>query len=465
MFETEVYLSRRAKLKQRVQQGLLLFLGNEESPMNYEANTYHFRQDSSFLYYFGISAPGLAAIIDLDQNTEMMFGNEMNIDDLVWTGQLETLEEKCLKAGVKGAYPVYKLSEVVKRAKDQDRLIHFLPPYRAENKIKLQQLLGLDLNKIKVSASVEFVKAVVEQRSVKSAEEVEEIEKAVNISVKMHKLAMLNTKPGSTESEVAAMIHEAALKDGGNLAYPIILTKNGHILHNYNRIHTLTDGDLVLNDSGAETALGYCGDLTRTFPAGKKFSERQKEIYEIVLDSLTSASEALKPNTRYLDVHFTACKKLTEGLKDLGLMKGDPDEAVAAGAHAMFFQCGTGHMMGMDVHDMEDLGEEYVGYNDSVKKETELFGLKSLRLGKELQPGFVLTVEPGIYFNPYLIDLWKAEKKHREYINYELLEEYRHFGGIRIEDNFLITNDGARVLGQPLQKTISEIEAMRAIAF
>lgn len=465
MFQSGVYLSRRSQLKEKVGSGILLFLGNEESPMNYAANPYHFRQDSSFLYYFGINAPGLAAVINIDEDREIIFGDEMDIDDLVWNGRLETLKEKSVRAGITDTYPSLKLSEFLEQAKAKNRTIHFLPPYRPENKIKLKHLLGIDLKRTKEQSSVPFTKAVVEQRSVKSAIEIAEIEKAANATVEMHQLAMLSTKPGMSESEVAALIHRAALQDGGNLAYPIILTKNGHILHNYNRTNILQEGDLVLNDSGAETPRAYCADLTRTFPAGKKFTERQKGVYEIVLDSLDRASQALKPGTKFLDIHFTACKALAEGLKDLGLMKGNTEEAIAAGAHALFFQCGTGHMMGMDVHDMEDLGEEYVGYNDVLKKETQLFGLKSLRLGKELQSGFVLTVEPGIYFNPFLIDLWKAEKKHTDFINYEAVEQYRDFSGIRIEDNFVITDTGARILGKPLQKSIAEIEDMRRIAY
>lgn len=465
MFDTSIYSERRARLKSKVKEGILLFLGNEESPMNYPDNTYHFRQDSTFLYYFGIGAASLAAIIDLDENRDIIFGNEMGLDDLVWTGQLETLKEKASRSGVSHTYPSSKLTDFLNKARLQGRQIHFLPPYRAENQIKLFQLLGVDLLKTKEEASTEFIKAVVEQRSVKSAEEVEEIEKAVNISVEMQQLAMMTARPGKTESEIAASIHRVALKEGGNLAYPIILTVNGHILHNHSKFNILKEGDLVLNDSGAETARGYCGDLTRTFPAGKRYVESQKEIYEIVLKSFNAASSLLKPGIRFIDVHYAACRSIAEGLKDLGLMKGNIDEAVSSGAHTMFFQCGTGHMMGLDVHDMEDLGEEFVGYDEIIRKEKEIFGLKSLRLGKELKPGFVLTIEPGIYFNPYLIELWKSEKKHTEFINYQRLNDFKDFGGIRVEENFLIESQGARALGGPLPKTIAEIEALRAHAF
>ena len=465
MFNKEIYVKRREKLKATVQSGVLLFLGNDESPMNYKDNTDHFRQDSTFLYYFGISTPGLAAIIDLDENTELICGDEMTVDDIVWMGRLETLAEKASKTGISQIYPSKKLTEFLQKAQLSKRTIHFLPPYRAENKLKLFHLLGVDISQTKELASVEFIKAVVAQRSIKSSEEVEEIEKAVDISVGMQKLAMHISKPGMAEYEIAAAIHQIALGCGGNLAYPIIFTRHGEILHNHNQNNIIKEGDLILNDSGAETAMGYCGDLTRTFPAGKRFTERQKNVYNIVLNALSKASSMLKPGTRFIDVHFTACKALSEGLKDIGLMKGNIEDAVAAGAHTQFFQCGTGHMMGMDVHDMEDLGEQYVGYNDVLKKETQLFGLKSLRLGKELEQGFVVTVEPGIYINPFLIDLWKGENKLTEFINYDKLEEYRYFGGIRIEDNFLITADGAQLLGNPLEKTVEEVEAAREGAF
>lgn len=462
MFSKNIYIKRRIELLKNLHSGILLFLGNDESPMNYADNPYSYRQDSTFLYYFGISLPGLAALIDLESGEEVIFGDEMSIDDIVWMGRTETLEEKSNKAGVTRVLPAAKLKDHLQKAQNQKRKIHYLPPYRPENKIRLFHLLGVLPESAKEGASPDFIKAVITQRSVKAAEEIEEIEKAVNITREMHLAALRTARPGMKESEVAAAIHAQALAGGGNISYPIILTVHGEILHNHYHGNTLLEGHLVLNDSGAETAMGYAGDLTRTFPAGKKFTEAQKEVYTIVLDALSSAAGLLKPGTPYLDVHLQACKTLVGGLKDLGLMKGDTEAAVAAGAHAMFFQCGTGHMMGLDVHDMEDLGEQYVGYSDTLKKNTSQFGLKSLRLGKELQPGFVLTVEPGIYFIPELIDLWKSENRFTEFINYAKLEQYRDFGGIRIEDNYVITENGAKLLGQPLVKSIGDIEDIRS---
>lgn len=465
MFSRETYIQRRQQLRTQISSGILLFLGNEESPMNYQDNAYHFRQDSSFLYYFGISDPGLAAIIDLEENMEIVFGDEMSIDDIVWMGRLETLREKCAKGGIDEVLSSATLTNVIENALKKKRIIHFLPPYRGENKIKLMQLLGTPPDRSRELASVEFIKAVVSQRSIKTDEEVTEIEKAVNISADMHLTAMQIARPGLTENAVAAAVHQVALNGGGNISYPIILTVHGEILHNHFHGNVLEDGHMILNDSGAETSMAYCGDLTRTFPAGKSFTQRQKDIYNIVLKAKEEAAALLKPGMRFLDVHIHACRTLVSGLKDLGLMKGDTTEAVAAGAHTMFFQCGLGHMMGMDVHDMEDLGEEYVGYNDSLKKEKKIFGLKSLRLGKELQDGYVLTVEPGVYIIPDLIDLWKAENKYADFINYNLLEQYRDFGGIRIEDNYVITSGSSRLLGKHLAKTVEEVEEIRKAAY
>lgn len=465
MFNKTVYIDRREKLTQSVPSGLLLFLGNQLSSINFKDNTYYFRQDSTFLYYFGISKPDIAAIIDLDSGTTTLFGNELTIDEIIWTGELETFKEQGLQSGVEHIKPYHELKSTLEEGIRKGRKIHFLPPYRPENSLLLADVLSQSVKEIQNSTSEEFIKAVVAQRSIKSAEEIIEIEKAVNTSIDMHFLAMKMAKPGITELNLASAIQELASNAGGNLAYQTIMTINGHILHNHDYSHTLKEGQLILNDSGAETAMGYAGDLTRTFPVGKKFTSIQKDLYNIVLNSFHDASRLLKASERYMNVHLQASKTLVEGLKGMGLMKGDADEAVAAGAHTLFFQCGTGHMMGLDVHDMEDLGEQYVGYTPTEKKNTQEFGLKSLRLGKALEPGFVVTVEPGIYFIPTLIDLWKSEKKHSAFINYEKVEEFRNFRGIRIEDDFLITKEGHRVLGKPLAKTVEEIENIRTEAF
>jgi len=461
MFDKEVYIKRRKTLKSEIASGILLFLGNEDSPMNYADNTYHFRQDSTFLYYFGISEPALAAIIDVDADEVILFGNEMGIDDIVWMGRQKTLKEKAEDSGLTNVQPAIKLEDYLSQNRQKKREIHFLPPYRPENKIKLSNWFDISFTELKNAASVKFIRAVVAQRSIKSAEEIVELDKAAALSADIHLMVMQQAKPGMYERELAAKIQEAALSSGGNLAYPVILTVRGEILHNHYHGNILQEGQMVLNDSGVETALGYAGDLTRTFPVSKKFSSEQKDIYNIVLDAYTNAKNALAPGVRYHDVHLTSCKTLAQGLKDMGLMRGNVDNAVEAGAHALFFQCGTGHMMGLDVHDMEDLGEQYVGYTDELKKNTTQFGLKSLRLGKALETGYVLTVEPGVYIIPELIDRWKAENKFAEFINYEKLEQFRNFTGIRVEDDFLITEKGSRMLGKHLALSVDEIESIR----
>lgn len=461
MFDKEVYIERRKTLKSEIASGILLFLGNEDSPMNYADNTYHFRQDSTFLYYFGISEPGLAAIIDIDADEVILFGNEMGIDDIVWMGRQKTLKEKAEDSGLTNIKPATKLEDYLSQNRQKKREIHFLPPYRPENKIKLSGWFDISFTELRNAASVKFIQAVVAQRSIKSAEEIVELDKAAALSADIHLMVMQQAKPGMYERELAAKIQEAALSSGGNLAYPVILTVRGEILHNHYHGNILQEGQMVLNDSGVETALGYAGDLTRTFPVSKKFSSEQKDIYNIVLDAYTNAKNALAPGVRYYDVHLTSCKTLAQGLKDIGLMQGNVDDAVEAGAHALFFQCGTGHMMGLDVHDMEDLGEQYVGYTDELKKNTTQIGLKSLRLGKALETGYVLTVEPGVYIIPELIDRWKAENKFAEFINYEKLEQFRNFTGIRVEDDFLITEKGGRMLGKHLALSVEEIESIR----
>lgn len=465
MFDKEVYIERRKTLKSKIDSGIILFLGNEDSPMNYADNTYHFRQDSTFLYYFGISEPALAAVIDIEADKVILFGNEMGIDDIVWMGRQKTLKEKSDDSGLTTVQPLDKLESYLSQHKQKNRTIHFLPPYRPENKIKLANWFNIPFAELKNAASLKLIKAVVAQRSIKSSEEIVELDKAASISADIHLMIMQLAKPGMYERELAAKIQEAALASGGNLSYPAILTVRGEILHNHYHGNILKEGQMVLNDSGVETALGYAGDLTRTFPVSKKFSSEQKDIYNIVLDAYTNAKNALAPGVRYLDVHLTSCKTLAQGLKDIALMRGNVEDAVEAGAHAMFFQCGTGHMMGLDVHDMEDLGEQYVGYTDELKKNTTQFGLKSLRLGKALETGYVLTVEPGVYIIPELIDRWKAENKFAEFINYEKLEQFRNFTGIRVEDDFLITENGSRMLGKHLAQSVEEIETIRSQAY
>lgn len=457
-FPKETYIERRKQLKKKMGSGVLLFLGNEESSSNFKDNWYPFRQDSSFLYFFGLNMPGLAAIIDIDQDQEIIFGDNLTTVEVIWQGAHPPLSELAKSVGIEITQAKSELPRFLDKAANQQ--IHFLPPYRPENTQKLSEWLLFPIQEISSRASVDFIKAIVAQRSIKTEEEIREINKAVNISVSMHKRAMKEAKPGMKEYQLLGMINGEALALGGHLSFAPIITIDGQILHNHNYSNTLTEGKMLLGDFGAESAMRYAGDITRTFPAGIEFSPKQKEIYQIVLSAYKSAVAALKPGIRFKEVHLLACKTLAEGLKKLGLMKGDLDEAVNQGAHALFFQCGLGHMMGLDVHDMEDLGEEYVGYTDELKKSKQ-FGVKSLRLGKELEKGYVVTIEPGIYFIPQLIDQWQAENLHSDFINYDKVAEYRDFGGIRVEDAYLITESGSKLLGDPLEIEIVDVERIR----
>ncbi len=460
MFSKETYQARRTQLKQQTGSGIILILGNNEVGMNYKANTYHFRQDSNFLYFFGISQPGIAGLLDIDEGREIIFGNELTMEDIVWTGTLPTLANRATKVGIDNTFPFNDLIDYVKKAVKDKRPVHFAPPYRHGNMILLKELTGIAIGKLQAKASVDLIKAIVAQRSHKSEEEVVEMENAVNITGAMHVAVMKAAAAGKRESELAGIAQGIATGMGNGTSYPIILSVNGQVLHNHDHSNILKDGQLVLGDFGAENVNFYAGDITRTVPVSKKFTERQKDIYNLVLKAEVDCINMLKPGLPYQDVHLEAARIMAEGLKDMGLMKGDIDEAVELGAHALFFPHGLGHMIGLDVHDMEDLGEDYVGYSDTVKR-SELFGTAYLRLGRELEPGFVLTVEPGIYFIPELMALWEAEKKFMDFINYDELDKWHSFGGVRIEDNILITENGHRILGNPIPKTVVEVEGLR----
>ncbi len=460
MFNKEIYISRRNQLKTLVGSGVILLIGNEQSSMSFKDNWYPFRQDSSFLYFTGLDTPGLAAVIDIDNNAEMIFGEESGVDDIIWNGHTPSLQEMAELSGCSTTKPFKELEGFIKPFKNSNRAIHYLPPYRPEHTQLLSHLLSIPLNNVDTSVSTHLIKAVVSLRSIKGVEEVAEIKKAVAISEAMHLTGMRESRAGLTEAHVAGLVQAVAISGGGNLSFPTILTTHGEILHNHYGNHILPAGKMVLLDCGAETAMHYAGDLTRTFPVGDAFSPLQKDVYNIVLNALQTSAAALLPGKLFRDIHLLAAEKLTEGLTALGLMKGDAKEAVAAGAHTLFFQCGLGHMMGLDVHDMENLGEQYVGYTPEMKKSTA-FGLKSLRFGKALETGFVVTVEPGLYFIPELMDIWAAEKKLPQFINYDKLDAFRNFGGIRIEDNYLITSTGSELLSTSLPRTVEEIEAIR----
>ena len=460
MFPTHIYVERRNRLKKDLQSGILLFLGNEESPINYPDNHYTFRQDSSFLYFWGIDLPGLAAIIDIDANREILFGRDLTLEEKVWTGPESTLQERGLKSGGKEVASLDHLETELKKAVQKGRTIHFLPQYRSENRIKIHQWLGADINLIGSSASEAFIKAVVAQRSIKNKEEIEQIENALEITCDMQTLAMRMSRPGLNERDVVgAMAGIAYSRGSAGLAFPIIFSVEGQILHNPHHDNVMQAEDMVVNDSGAESSMHYASDITRTIPVSGAFTQKQKEIYAIVLNAQQEAIEAIAPGVEYRDIHSMACRQLTSGLKLLGLIKGDVDSAVSAGAHALFMPAGLGHMMGLDVHDMEGLGEDYVGYTDRIRR-SDQFGTCRLRLARALEPGFVITVEPGLYFIPGLIDQWKAEAKFEEFIDYHKLEAFRDFGGIRIEDEVLVLEDGRRVLGKPIPKSIADVEVI-----
>jgi len=460
MFSKETYVARRESLKKKVGSGLLIFPGNKETGMNYKDNWYPFRQDSTFLYYFAMNLPDLYVLIDLDNDKEILFGDDLTPEDFVWVGAVEPLSTYAEKSGIAEVQPMSRLEAYIKNAQQKAQPLHYLPPYRNKVTIEISNLTGIPVNEVEAKKSTEFTKAVIAQRSIKSAEEIKEIHKAVNITAAMHRHAIKWTKHGVTEKQIAGELQAIAIAGGGNISFPIILTKNGQYLHNHATQAVVENGDIVLCDCGAETAMNYAGDMTRSFPVAERFTAIQREVYSIVLDAHESAAAALKPGYLFKDAHLLACSRIVEGLKGLGLMKGDTQEAVNAGAHTLFFQCGLGHFMGMDVHDMENFGEQLVGYTDDLEKSTE-FGLKSLRLGKALEEGNVLTVEPGIYFNPFLIDSWKAQGKYTDFVNYDEVEKFKSFGGMRVEEDFLITANGKELLGDPLAKTIQEIEELK----
>lgn len=457
MFAKETYIQRREKLRKTVGSGIILLLGNNESPMNYADNTYHFRQDSTYLYFFGINHPNLTGILDCDSGEDWIFGNDLTIEDFVWMGPQPTIANQAKKVGITKTGSLNDLVKSLDLASGKDRHIHFLPPYRPENKIKLFEWLAVLPGEQDEAASIELINGVVNQRNHKTSEEIEEIRKAANISVDMHTLAMRMAKPGVTEAQITAAVQQLAVADGGQTSFPIIATINGQTLHNHYHGNILKDGDMFLLDAGAETAMGYCADLSSTVAVNGKFTSRQHDIYSICLESHNTSIEMLKPGIPFKEVYFESARVIIRGLKDLGLMKGNVEDAIINGAHALFFPCGLGHMMGLDVHDMEDLGEVYVGYGGEPK--STQFGLKSLRLGRKLEPGFVLTIEPGIYFIPELIDQWKSTNHNADFINFDKVEDYRSFGGLRNEEDFLITEDGFELLGKPKPKSIEDVEA------
>lgn len=462
MFAKSTYIERRSLLKKLVGDGLIVIFGNNDAPSNYPANAYKFRQDSSFLYYFGQHREGLVGVIDVDNDKEWLIGDDIDINDIIWTGFVPSVSDLGAEVGVANSAPMSSLKTMVDKAKAEGKTVHYLPPYRHDTMIQISDLLGMHPLKTREMASLKLIKAVVDMRAVKSDEEVEEIERAMEIGYDMHMTAMRACAPGVTEQHIAGLMEGIAHGRGCKVSFQSIVTMHGEIQHGYPSLRPLEAGRLLLVDAGAETVNNYCSDNTRVTPISGKFTPRQRDIYSIVEACHDLAIEKAKPGVKWMDVHLDVCRLMAERLKAVGLMKGNTEDAVQAGAHAMFLPHGLGHMMGMDVHDMEGLGQVYVGFDDEVRPSTQ-FGLNCLRCGRRLQKGFVMTDEPGIYFIPHLIDLWRSEGKHTEFINYDLLETYKDFGGIRLEDDILITDEGCRVLGKnTIPYHIDDVEAMHS---
>jgi len=456
-FAAHIYQIRREKLSQQVNNGLILLLGNVDTPFNSVDNHYRFRQDSSFLYFCGLDQPGLTMLLDSETGVATLFGKPQSLDDVIWSGSLPTLQTLAEKVGIKTTASLTGLETILTAATRAGRTIHYLPSCRLENKIHLAQLLGKNIEVISREVSPQLIRAVVALRSVKGAEEIAELDAAANLGYQLHTRAMEMARAGAYEWEIAGELEAQAASSGRMLSFPPIVTVHGETLHNHQRGNCLKNGDLLLVDCGIESQLHYASDHTRTTPVGGTFTPRQRAVYQIVLDCMARAKELIQPGVAYLDVHLEVCRILVKGLQSLNLMRGDIDQAVAAGAQALFMPHGLGHQLGLDVHDMEDLGEDYVGYNDQIQRSSQ-FGLSGLRLGRELQENFVLTVEPGIYFIPKLIQQWQGKDRLTDYINYPELTEYLNFGGIRLEDDILVTNSGNRLLGRPIPLLPDEIK-------
>jgi len=446
MFKKEVYIERRKKLHASMSNGIVIILGNEEAPLNYPHNTYHYRQDSTFLYFFGLNHPGYNAVLDLDEGKDIIFGDDVSIDDIIWMGPQPALKDKALEVGVTETQSYNSLFDYIKNAVSQGRKIHFTPPYRADQMMLLEDLTGIKAKETPAAASIELIKAIITIRNIKDKYEIAHLDEIMTYGYAMHTTAMKMAIDGAHEQDIAGMVESVALRNGGHNSFPIILSKRGETLHNHCHNNILKTNDLLLVDCGFESSMGYATDNTRTFPIGGTFTQKQKEIYEIVLAANNNVTNSIKPGILYKDMHMLAARTIVDGLKNLGLMKGDTEAAVAAGAHALFMPHGLGHMMGLDVHDMEGYGETYVGYDEGQERSTQ-FGTAYLRLARELKPGFVLTNEPGIYFIPALMDKWKAENINTDFINFEKVNNYRDFGGIRLEDDILVTENSSRIMG------------------
>lgn len=463
MFSKDFYAGHREALKKLMSKGLAFFVANDEASMNYPDNTYHYRQDSNFSYFFGLNHPDLVGVIDFETGEEILFGQEVTIDDVIWCGPLPSLQEQGDMIGIKDCRDINRFPEYIRAAVEKGRQVHITPTYRGDMTIKIANYMDICTCEVGKYVSQQLIEAIVSLREIKSQIEIEEMEYAANTAYYMHTTAMKMCKPGVIEQEISGTIEGIAIARGGVVSFPNIVSMDGQTLHNHNHGNVLKEGRMMVCDCGAETGNYLDSDFTRTTPVGGKFNTRQRDVYEIVLKANTEVAKNTRPGIEYMEMHRLAARTLIEGLKGIGLMKGSTDDALEAGAHYLFQPHGLGHMLGMDVHDMEGLGEVNVGYNKQTPRSTKQ-GFSCLRCGKTLKPGFVVTDEPGIYFIPTLIDIFKAEGKHKDFINYDKLETFKDFGGIRIEDDLLITETGNRILGRPIPKTVAEVEATCAEA-
>ena len=465
MFDPSTYRSRRRALMQQEcpESGLVLLLGNQPSPKNYAANPHSFRQDSTFLYYFGLDQPDLYGLIDLDAGASTLYGEDGALEDVIWTGETSSLQNAATAAGIKTVAPPSVLEEDLADAKKQGRPLHLLPPYRPDHRLQLASLLGISPQHLEGHVSVPLIRAVVHQRAHKTEAEIAQIEEALERTAQVHAYAQRHARPGTTERQLMGGMTKEVTAAGTDFSFTPTCSVHGEVLHNHSYPNTLEEGDLLLVDAGVDSPLHYAGDITRVTPVGGAFTPRQRRLYEAVVDAQETAIDALSPGVPFVDVHLRAAQTLTEHLIEIGLMQGDPAAAVDAGAHALFFPHGLGHMIGLDVHDMESLGEEHVGYADDQTR-SEQFGLHTLRLARPLRPGFVVSVEPGCYFIPPLVDHWRSEGRHDAFINYDRVEDFLGIGGIRIEDDLLITEDGPQLLGPHIPKAVDAVEAQAGAA-
>ncbi len=461
MFESSVYDSRRRKLaaslRDRGAGGSVLLASHSESPINYPDNCYPFRQDSNWLYFIGLNEPAMTALIDIADGSAILFGDDVSMDDMIWTGPKRGVAELAALSGIDCVMPLSLAGRYLSGLSAPS--IHYPPFSREETIRRVAGILEIPADIIRDSASPELIQAILSLREIKEEREVAELEKATAVSAEIHTMLLTQLRPGWTETEAAALFQYAAARRGCALSFGTIGTVHGEVLHNHERNSICREGDMFLLDAGVELPSGYAGDLTTSFPVGGTFPFQKAAVYRVLLSMFADATRILKPGLPFADAHRAASLALARGFVQLGIMRGDPEEAVAAGAHALFFPHGLGHMIGLDVHDMEGLGEDNVGYSDT--RRSEQFGLSSLRLAKKLKPGMVHSVEPGIYFIPGLIDKWEAEGLHETFINYAELRKWRGGGGMRIEEDWLVMERASRRLGPDLDKSLEAIEKAR----